>query len=537
MSFVEAEMNSSIRKQISFAVLFLTVILLGGKASFGQAVYGSLYGTITDNTGAIIPNAQITITNVNKGTTTVVQSGGEGFWRADNLIPDTYSIKVESGSFAPGLVDNLELQAGMSQLVNVALQPAGGHETVTVTAETPALRTDRAEISESLNERAIGTLPNLTRNFTSFALLTPGMQRSTFNILGPENPQGGIALNSNGSNYGVQGFILDGTDNRDPVLGIIVINPTLDSISEMKVTTQNYDAEFGGAAGGLISASTKSGTSTFHGDGFWFRHSGAQQARDPFANALPDPVTGRFLPSSLYSQFGGSLGGPISKNKAFFFLDYQGLRQRLGTSFLQSVPTNTVRNTCLAAGSTTCDLSQYVTRGSVYYRSLSGGPATAYAPNAIQISVLSPQALYFLRLLPAPNATSSSLTQNNFAASGKGSVNGDQADLRLDYRVSTKVSAFGRYDYALYRLLGAPAFGAAGGQGFGVTNTTGTSNVQNQNGSIGVDYVLNAGLLAEFRVGYLNYHVSENKFSAGTTPATSAGIPNLNTLPDTERSA
>lgn len=255
MSFMEAKMKS-IRKQICLGTLFLAVILLGGISGSCQAVYGSLYGTITDNTGAIVPNAQITVTNVNKGTTTVVQSSTEGFWRADNLIPDTYSVKVESGAFAPSQVENLELQAGMSQLVNVALQVAGGQQSITVTAEAPALRTDRAEISESLNERSIQALPNLTRNFTTFALLTPGMQRSTFNILGPENPQGGIALNSNGSNYGVQGFLLDGTDNRDPVLGIIVINPTLDSISEMKVTTQNYDAEFGGAAGGIISAST-----------------------------------------------------------------------------------------------------------------------------------------------------------------------------------------------------------------------------------------------------------------------------------------
>jgi hypothetical protein len=360
---LEAEMNS-FKNQVG--ALFLIVIFLSGGIGFAQAVYGSLYGTISDDTGAIVPNAQITVTNVNKGTKSVVTSNAEGFWRADNLIPDTYSVRVESGAFAPTQTGNLELQAGMSQLVNVTLQAAGGQQSITVTAETPALRTDRAEISESLNERSIQALPNLTRNFTSFALLTPGMQRSTFNILGPENPQGGIALNSNGSNYGVQGFLLDGTDNRDPVLGIIVINPTLDSISEMKVTTQNYDAEFGGAAGGIISASTKSGSSAFHGDAFWFRHSGAQQARDPFANALPSPVTGQFLPPALYSQFGGSLGGPLTKKKAFFFLDYQGLRQRLGTSFLQSVPTNTVRNTCLATGSTTCDLSEYVPTGSVY---------------------------------------------------------------------------------------------------------------------------------------------------------------------------
>jgi len=521
-----------IGKQMYFGVLFLAAMLVA-RSGISQAVYGSMYGTITDNTGAVIPKAQVTVTDVNKGTQIVVQSNAEGFWRADTLIPDTYSVKVQSGVFAPGQAERIELHAGVSQMVNVSLQVPGSQQSITVSAETPALRTDRAEISEILNERSIQALPNLTRNFTNLALLTPGMQHSSFNILGPENPQGGIALNSNGSNYGVQGFLLDGTDNRDPVLGIIVINPTLDSISEIKVTTQNYDAEFGGAAGGIISGSTKSGGNTFHGDAFWFRHSDAQQARDPFAQSTPDPVTGRFIPSALYNQFGGSLGGPILKNNAFFFVDYQGQRQRLGTSFLQSVPTNTVRNTCLATGSTTCDLSQYLPAGSVYYHPTSGGAATAYAPNAVPVSVLSPQAIYFLRQLPAPNATSASATQNNYAASGNGSINGDQADVRLDYRVNDKLSAFGRYDYALYNMLGVPAFGAAGGQGFGVTNTTGTSNVQNQSGSLGLDYVLNAGLLTEIRAGYLNYHVSENKYSVGTTPAIAAGIPNLNTLPDT----
>src|SRR5882757_4721029 len=518
-------------RQVRLGVLFLAVALLSGRTGFGQAVYGSLFGTITDNTGAIIPNAKVTVTDVSKGTQTVVQSNAEGFWRADNLIPDTYNIKVESGSFTPGQAEGVELHAGMSQKVDISLQVQGSQQSVNVTSEAPPLKSDRAEVSEVLNERAIQELPNLTRNFTAFALLTPGMQHSSFNILGPENPQGGLALNSNGSNYGVQGFLLDGTENRDPVLGIIVINPTLDSIGELKVTTQNYDAEFGGAAGGIISASTKSGGNVFHGDGFWFRHSDAQAARDPFAQSTPDPVTGRYIPSALYSQFGGSLGGPIMRNKAFFFVDYQGLRQRLGNSFLLSVPTNTVRNTCLAAGSTTCNLSQYITSGSVYNYPVSGGPPVTYAPNAVPVSALSPQAINLLRQLPVSNTNSSS-TQNNFAASGNGTDNGDQADIRLDYPINDKLRTFGRYDYALYRLAGAPAFGAIGGQGFGITNTTGTSLVQNQSVAVGADYVLNASLLTDFRFGFFSYHVSENKFSGGT-PATAAGIPNLNTLPDT----
>src|SRR5712675_1556706 len=398
MPFFGGRLMKILSKQLCFG-MFLAAMLLVGRFGHAQAIYGSLFGTVLDNTGAVVPNAKVTVTDASKGTQTTVQSNGEGFWRVDNLIPDTYTVQVEAGTFAPGHAEGVVLHAGTSQQVDVSLQVQGSQQSVTVTSAAPPLKTDRAEVSEVLNERAIQDLPNLTRNFTAFALLTPGMQHSSFNILGPENPQGGLALNSNGSNYGVQGFLLDGTDNRDPVLGIIVINPTLESIGELKVTTQNYDAEFGGAAGGIISASTRSGSNNFQGAGFWFRHSDALEARAPFAQALRDPITGRFIPNALYSQFGGSLGGPIIRNKAFFFTDYQGLRQRLGTSFLLSVPTNTVRNTCLAAGSTTCDLSQYITSGSVYNYSVSGGPRVAYAPNAVPVAALSPQALNLLRQL------------------------------------------------------------------------------------------------------------------------------------------
>src|SRR5439155_24590241 len=137
---------------------------------------------------------------------TVVQSNGEGFWRADNLIPDTYTVQVEAGAFAPGHAEGVELHAGTSQQVNISLQIQGSQQSVTVTSAAPALKTDRAEVSEVLNERSIQELLNLTRNFTAFALLTLGILHSSFNILGPENPQGGPALNPNGSTYGVQAF-------------------------------------------------------------------------------------------------------------------------------------------------------------------------------------------------------------------------------------------------------------------------------------------------------------------------------------------
>jgi len=202
-------------------------------------------------------------------------------------------------------------------------------------------------------------LPNQNRNFSSFALLVPGVQRGSFNISATENPQGTQSLEVNGSNYGSLGYLLDGTDNREPIDGIIVVNPTLDSVSESKVDTANFPAEFGGAIAGFVSAQTRSGSNKIHGDVFMYRRSDALEARDPFTQFAPDPVTDKLIPSSLYSQFGGSLSGPILKDKLFLFMDYQCTRQKVGTSLQQNVPTALLRSTCLTASSTTCNLTQY----------------------------------------------------------------------------------------------------------------------------------------------------------------------------------
>jgi hypothetical protein len=489
-------------------LLLLTVCV---PHSFAQAVFGSIIGTVTDPTGAVVPNATIVVTDVSKGTTETVQSNGSGNYSASRLLPDTYNVTATSQGFNPATAENIVVSANSAQQVNLVFQGTqGASQAVTVTSSGPALQTDGANVGTVLESRQLQDLPNQNRNFTTFALLTPGVQRASFNINATENPQGTQALEVNGANYGSLGYLLDGTDNREPVDGIIVVNPTLDSVSESRIDTENFPAEFGGAIAGVVSAQTRSGSNSLHGDIFMFRRSDALEARDPFTQATPDPVTGKLIPSSLYSQFGGSLGGPILKDKAFFFLDYQGTRQKVGTSLRQNVPTALVRNTCLNAASATCDLTQY------------GG-------SVISNTLVTPQGRTLLSALPAPNAGIGDTPTNNFVGSGSGNNDGDQADARLDYQVNQNLHTFGRYDYSIFRLAGAPVFGAAGGSGFGLGNTTGTDVVQNQNAAVGFDYALNANLFTDFRFGFLAYHVDENKFDAGTTPALNAGLPNLNT--------
>ncbi len=139
-----------------------------------------------------------------------------------------------------------------------------------------------------------------------------------------EDFQGSPTVNINGQHFSGVSYELDGAANQDPILGQIVINPPLDAVTEAKIATANYDAEFGQAVAAVVTSQTKSGTNSFHGDAFDYRRSDAQQARNPFTQNTPDLLTGRLLPPALYSQFGGSVGGPILKDKAFFFGDYQG---------------------------------------------------------------------------------------------------------------------------------------------------------------------------------------------------------------------
>lgn len=522
-----------LRKRIQIVVCLAATLLGFNAESMAQAVFGTIYGTVTDSTGAAIPNATVVVTDTAKGVKQTVQTNESGNYRIDRLIPDTYTVNVTASGFAPIETNGVVVNANGAPKVDEALQIAGTSQQVTVTAAPPPLQTETAQVSDRIDEKTLSDLPNLTRNFMQVQALTAGTSQANFSNSLSQNPQGSASFSINGQNFGTQSWVLDGTDNRDPVLGIIVINPTLDSVQGMQVLTQNYNAEFGGAVGGIITAETKSGSNGFHGDVFFYRHSDAQQARNPFTQFQPNPLTGRYLPVSTYGQFGGSLGGPIIKNRTFFFMDYQGTRQKSGQSLLLSVPTNEVRNTCLSATSSTCDLSEYLASGvrQIY------DPITrvAYAGNVIPRANLSPQAIGLLSQLPAPNIAGAG-TSNNYAASGFGPDNGDAADIRLDDQTTQRLHTFARYSYVLYRLSGANVFGAAGGAGLGPGNFAGKDWVQDQSVSTGFDLALSAKMATDFRFGLLKYQVNQNKSDFGTTPATNLGIPGLNTSLDTSGS-
>jgi hypothetical protein len=513
-------------------------------SAYAQAVYGSIYGTVTDASGAAIPNATITVTDEAKGTSVSAKSNESGAYSIEHLIPDHYTVKIEAPGFKANETQHLELLADTSPKVDAQMTTGGASETVNVNADAiPQLKTDRADVATVFDQKTVSDLPVSGRNFTSLQLLLPGAQQLGWGHAASENPQASQQIQIDGQAFGGTAFELDGTDNQDPILGIIVVNPALDAVTESKIATQNFDAEFGKAVSAVVTAQTKSGTNNFHGSAYDYRRSNANLARNPFTQS-PSPATpnrvGNLIPGGLYNEFGGSIGGPVLKDRAFFFGDYQGQRQRQGISGTQTVPTTLLLNSCLGtqvgpSGIAGCDFSQYAAQqgaSGVIYDQTTGLP---FPGNVIPAARLSPQALALFKLLQpytpttAPNGASGTTgLASNYSASGQGIFNADQWDVRGDMQVTQRIHAFGRFSRFTDTLTGTTIFGPAGGTGFGLAGFGGTSVGANDSLAAGADMAINATLLTDFRVGYYRYNIGTSKYDQGTNLQTSLNIPGSN---------
>jgi len=522
----------------TLAVFTLAISLWTPPAS-GQAVFGSIFGTVTDPSGAAVPNAKVTVTSATKATSYTATTNADGNYSVTHLIPDTYNVRAEAAGFKAFEVKNTPVSADAAARVDGQFQVGGTTETVEVTSEAPQLKTDRADVAIEFNQRYVEDLPVLNRNFTSFELLSPGTQKLVgWSHAATENPQGGQQIFVNGQHFSGTGFELDGTDNQDPILGIIVVNPNLEAIQESKIALQNYDAEFGKAVAGLVTVQTKSGTNDVHGSGFYFRRTDALAARDPFTQFQKDPITGRFIPPARWQQFGGTLGGPIIKNKLFFFGDYQGTRQKVGITNLLTIPTAKVLSTCTQTTGN-CDLSEYLALGAVpgggqvYDPStgdITGANRLPFLGNLIPVDQLSPQAVAILKAFPKP--TNTGIT-NNFPAAGSGPYTQNSFDTRIDSTATSTVQIFGRFSLDYFSLSGKgslPAVNglpALGGAGFGPGGLAGNSTVHNISLATGLTKTISSSLLTDVRFGYFKYNPQTTKPDAGT-PMDTFGIPNLN---------
>ncbi len=335
----------SLRRGV-FSSLVLASALLFGVASGARAqqVFGSIIGTVSDPSGSAVANAKVTITDVTKGTSFDVTTNDSGQYTKGQLIPDQYKVTIEAPGFTKVVSNELTVQVDQATQFNASMQVGNVQQEVEVTAAAPLLQTDRADVSQTFTAQQISELPSIGRNLQSFELLDPGTVKVGWSHAADENPQGSQQIQVNGQPFYATGYYLDGTVNQDPILGIIVINPTFDSTQEVKQSNQDYDAEFDTFSAGLLTYSTKSGTNSLHGDAFdyiFLNTPGFQDfGRNPFTENTPiGGHAGAYAPTTHQNQFGGSIGGKIIKDKLFFFGDAQLTRNNKGGSVATSVPT------------------------------------------------------------------------------------------------------------------------------------------------------------------------------------------------------
>ena len=515
-----------------------------------QAVYGSIFGTVTDPNGAAIPGATVTVKDESKGTTVTATSNATGDYAVPHLIPDVYDLRVTASGFKAFETTGINVLADTAPRIDPSLEiGSAATQTVTVNADTePELKTDRADVATVFNEQQLSSLPVGDQNFANLQLLLPGAQILGWSHAADENPQASKQIQIDGQAFGGVAYELDGADNEDPILGIIVVNPSTDAVTEVKVTTQDYDAEEGKAVAAVMTAQTRSGSNHFHGDIYDYRTGNANLARNPY-----DQPPGS-IPAGLKNRMGGSIGGPILKDRLFFFGNYEGQRQKVGTSATDTLPTVLTTESCLGTAAATltsdstggngCDFSQYLAQfgaaGTIYDNF--SGTGTAYPSNIIPRAELGLNAVPALALLKylEPYVLARNITytsggpaegglDSNYPASGTGLFNSNQWTERVDYTLSQRSHIFERFSRFTDILSGAVMFGAAGGPGFGIGNYGGVSTGANDSDAAGMDIAINPKLLTDIRLGYLRYNIIDNKHDAGTDFATMLGIPGINT--------
>lgn len=304
-----------------------TALLLAAQlniSTFAQseASSGSIEGTITDVTGAVVPDAKITATNLQTGISRTIISNGEGLYRLQLLPVGDYNVTIEKQGFGTVKREFVKVQIGQKVALDIAMGAAGAAESINVTSEVPIVETTRTQVSSTVNDRAVANLPTNGRNFIDFVLLTPGVTRDT--------RSGDISFG--GQRGTLNSVQIDGADNNNTFFGQSLGRTgsgrapyqfSQDAVQEFQVNSNGYSAEFGRAAGAVVNVVTKSGTNELHGTLFDFYRDKSLNANTFFNNA-----TNRPRPALHVNQFGGNIGGPIVANTAFFFFDYDGQRRR-----------------------------------------------------------------------------------------------------------------------------------------------------------------------------------------------------------------
>jgi hypothetical protein len=329
------EIRGSLPGRLGAALACLFLFAFGAVA---QEITGRLVGTVTDPSAAGVPNADVSATNQNTGIVTKTKTDVQGNFVFPTLPAGVYTVRIEASGFRAAVVSNSQITVAGTARVDVTLQVGSVSEAVEVKAESPLVQSASSDIGQAIEKQQVQDLPLNGRIFSQLVNLVPGAVPAG-NSDAPESASGAGARSQiqsqvNGVNWSGTTYTLDGVSNSEPLNAFINIAPPIEAIEEFNVQTSNPRAEFGTFGGAVVNVTLRSGTNEFHGSLFEYLRNQAMNARSFFAASKAPFKT---------NQFGGTIGGPIKKNKAFFFFDYQGLRLRQGVSYSINVPSAAMR--------------------------------------------------------------------------------------------------------------------------------------------------------------------------------------------------
>ena len=469
-------------------------ILALSSFAYAQQDMGVITGLVTDATGATVPGARVTVTNRETGEARTVETSATGAYTIGPLRVGRYDVSVEKQGFKRSIQLDLELHAQDRVRTDLKLEVGQIADSVSITSEAPLLQAETASLDKVLEQNEIRRLPLNGRNFQQLAWLTSGVSPAT----GSRDRESGF--NSHGQQMTQNSFMIDGIDNNNNVMGMQdrkmqVVVPSLDAVAEFKVQTSNYTAEFGKSSGAVMIVSIKSGSNQFHGTAYEYLRNDIFDARDMF-NYVDRNGDGKADPESLrQNQFGATFGGPIRRNRSFFFTSWEGRRERYSQSDQAIVPTADERNGIFSRGLAT--IVDPLTK-------------QPFPNNQVPRNRFDATAVKLLDLWPQPNFAGSG-TRNNFIRNPPWKIDRDNWDTRLDHSISEKDKVFGRLSIARYKSLRDSVFPepARGGQ----ANDRAIDN--NPAKSIAFSYtrIIRPNLVNEFRYGFLRQVVDKRELT------------------------
>ncbi len=484
--------------------------------AWSQQVTAAITGKVTDPSGAAIANAKVTAKDVDRGTLWPTETNTEGYYTLPRLPIGTYEIRVETSGFQTAVHPPVVLELNQTARIDFAMKLGQVTETLTVTGAPPVLDTDTMQVGTIMNEKANEALPLASRNYVELTMLAPGTTNPN-----PDSMKSPLTTGQSGRPY-VNGnreqannFLLDGMDNNHVSDNLVGYTPSPDAIQEFNMITNNAPADFGSFQGGIVSATIKSGTNEFHGDAYEFFRNDVLNANDWAAN-----WSGGGKNKMRWNMFGATLGGPIIKDKLFFFGDYQGIRY--------NTPASTGPITVFTAQERVGDFSQLLSRGIQLYNPFSTRPdpndprktiRDPFPNNQIPLSLMDPVAknLFASSLYPAPI---NNQLQNNQLNTSSSQQIGDQFDIKLDYTLTEKDKVSGRFSWSRQNNPGSNSFPLFFGSFF---------EAPSQNGVADWTRTLSTTLVNDFRMGvnYVRVHNGGTDNGLGNV-AQNLGIQNGN---------